>query len=179
MKFEPLDVAGAYAVTLEPRGDERGFFARMFCQTEMIEAGLDPRISQVNNSLSRDRGTLRGLHYQIGDAAETKLVRAVRGAIFDVVVDLRTDSPTYLEWSGIDVTADNRQMLYVPRGCAHGILTLEDDTELIYMASHHYVPEAERGARWDDPAFGIRWPIEPSVISDKDANWPSWGGKAS
>lgn len=174
MRFEPLSVMGAFAVSLEPRGDERGFFARMFCRDEMAAAGLEPEISQVNNSLSRDRGTLRGLHYQVGDAAETKLVRAVRGGVFDVAVDLRPDSPTYLQWSGIEVTAENRQMLYVPRGCAHGILTLEDDTELIYLASHHYVPEAERGARWNDPAFDIAWPLEPHVISEKDANWPDW-----
>lgn len=174
MKFEALEVVGAYTVSLEPRGDDRGFFARMFCGDEMAAAGLEPHIAQINNSLSKDRGTLRGLHYQLGDAAETKLVRAVRGAVFDVAVDLRPESPTYTKWSGVELTAENRKMLYVPRGCAHGILTLEDDTELIYMASHHYVPEAERGARWDDPAFDIQWPFEPRVVSEKDANWPTW-----
>lgn len=174
MKFEPLSVNGAFSVTLEPRGDERGWFSRLFCQQEFAEAGLDPRTSQVNNSLSADRGTLRGLHYQLGSAAETKLVRAVRGAVFDVCLDLRPNSPTYLEWAGIEVSAQNRTMLYVPRGCAHAILTLEDDTELIYFASQAYNGAAESGARWNDPAFAIDWPIQPVVISVKDANWPLW-----
>lgn len=174
MKFEPLNVAGAFAVSLEPRGDERGWFSRLFCQQEFAEAGLDPRVSQVNNSLSVETGTLRGLHYQLGASAETKLVRAVSGAVFDVCLDLRRDSPTYLQWAGIEVSASNRTMLFVPRGCAHAILTLEPDTELIYLASQAYNGAAESGARWNDPAFGIEWPIEPTVISDKDANWPLW-----
>ena len=174
MKFEELKVAGAFRVSLEPRADDRGFFARMFCEQEMAGAGLDPRIAQVNNSFSAYAGTLRGLHYQVGASAETKVVRAVQGAVFDVVLDLRKESPTYLAWDGIEVSAANRAMLYVPRGCAHAIMTLQDDTELIYLTSHAYDAEAERGVRWDDPAFGIDWPMEPRVLSEKDSAWPMW-----
>jgi len=135
---------------------------------------MDPRVSQVNNSFSVDTGTLRGLHYQVGSAAETKLVRAVSGSVFDVCLDLRRDSPTYLQWAGIEVSVNNRTMLFVPRGCAHAILTLEPNTELIYLASQNYNGAAESGARWNDPAFGIEWPLEPTLISEKDANWPLW-----
>jgi dTDP-4-dehydrorhamnose 3,5-epimerase len=174
MRFEPLAVDGACVVSLEPRGDERGWFSRLFCQQEMAENGLDPRISQVNNSLSRDAGTLRGMHFQRGAAAETKLVRVVAGAVFDVVVDLRPESPTFKSWAAVELTADNRKMLYVPRGCGHGILTLVDDTELIYFASQAYSAQNEGGVRWDDPAFGIEWPREPTLISDKDASWPDF-----
>ena len=174
MKFEPLAVDGSFAVTLEPRGDDRGWFSRLFCQTEFAHAGLDPRISQVNNSFSAIKGTLRGLHYQVGAAAETKLVRAVSGAVWDVCLDLRPESPTYLKYAAIEVSAANRQMLYVPRGCAHAILTLEDDTELIYFASAPYSGADERGARWNDPAFGIEWPLQPTVLSEKDADWELW-----
>ncbi len=175
MKFEPLTVDGAFVVSLEPRGDERGWFSRLFCQQEMAEIGLDPRISQVNNSFSKDAGTLRGLHYQLGMAAETKLVRVVRGAVFDVVVDLRRESPTFKSWAGVELTDKNRKMMYVPRGCGHAILTLADDTELVYFASQQYSGESERGVRWNDPAFGIDWPLEPTVISEKDASWPDFG----
>lgn len=175
MQFEPLAVAGAYVVTLEPRGDERGWFSRLFCQQEMADAGLDPRVNQVNNSFSRNAGTLRGLHYQVGPAAETKLIRVVGGAVFDVVVDLRPESPTFKRWAGEELTGENRKMLYVPRGCGHAILTLVDDTELMYFASQSYSGENERGVRWNDPTFGIEWPREPAVISDKDASWPDFG----
>jgi dTDP-4-dehydrorhamnose 3,5-epimerase len=142
----------------------------------MAENGLDPRINQVNNSFSRDAGTLRGIHRQVGLAAETKLVRAVRGAVFDVVVDLRPESETFKAWAGVELTAENRHMLYVPRGCGHAILTLVDDTELIYFASQAYSGQDERGVRWNDPALAIEWPIEPQVISDKDASWPDFEG---
>lgn len=175
MEFEPLKVAGACVVSLEPRGDDRGWFSRLFCQQEMAEHGLDPRINQVNNSFSKDAGTLRGMHYQVGMAAETKLVRATRGAVFDVVVDLRPDSPSYKTWAGVELTDENRKMMYVPRGCAHGILTLVGDTELVYFASQAYSGESERGVRWNDPAFGIEWPREPTVVSDKDGSWPDFG----
>lgn len=172
MKFEPLRVQGAYAVTLDRRGDERGWFARVFCQQEMAAAGLDPRINQVNNSYSPNPGTLRGIHYQVGGFEETKLVRAVHGAVFDVVVDLRVDSPTYKRWAGIEVSAQNRVMLYVPRGCGHAILTLEPDTELMYFSSQQYSPENERGLAWNDPKIGIEWPRAPENISEKDSAWP-------
>jgi dTDP-4-dehydrorhamnose 3,5-epimerase len=143
----------------------------------MAESGLDPRINQVNNSFTKDAGTLRGLHYQVGPAAETKLVRAVRGAVFDVVVDLRPDSPTFKSWASAELTDENRKMMYVPRGCGHAILTLVEDTELVYFASQAYSGEHERGVRWDDPAFNVDWPIEPAVISKKDASWPDFGAE--
>lgn len=174
MEINPLSVGGCYTVDLQPRGDDRGWFSRLFCQQEFAESGLDPRVCQVNNSLSRDTGTLRGLHYQEGSFAETKLVRAVGGAVFDVCLDLRPESPTYLKWDSAILTAENRRMIFIPRGCAHAILTLEPNTELIYLSSAPYHASSERGARWDDPAFGIAWPIEPTVISSKDASWPLW-----
>lgn len=174
MNVLELGVVGAYEVTLSPRGDERGWFARMFCQQTLAAAGLDPRINQMNNSFSATRGTLRGVHYQVGMSSETKLVRAVSGSAFDVVVDLRPDSPTYGRHAAIVITANERNMLYVPRGCGHAILTLEDDTELIYMASQAYDPESERGVRWNESRLDIPWPIEPVVVSDKDAAWPDF-----
>ena len=176
MNVLELGVAGAYEVTLSRRGDERGWFARMFCQQTLADAGLDPRINQMNNSFSAARGTLRGIHYQEGMAEETKLVRAVGGSAFDVVVDLRPESPTYGKHAAITISAEQRNMLYVPRGCGHAVLTLEDDTELIYMASQAYDPSAERGVRWNEPRLDIPWPLEPVVVSDKDAAWPdfSW-----
>lgn len=174
MKYEELKVQGAFQVTLEPRGDERGWFTRLFCQQEFAEHGLDPRINQVNNSFSAQAGTLRGIHFQRGASAETKLVRAVTGGVYDVVVDLRPDSPTYRAWDAIEVTAANRAMLYVPRGCGHAIFTLTDDTELIYFASQAYDGAAEGGVRWNDPGLDISWPFAPVVLSDKDASWPDY-----
>lgn len=174
MEFRELEVSGCFAVSLEPRGDERGWFSRLFCQQEFAEHGLDPRISQVNNSFSAEAGTLRGFHYQTGPHAETKLVRAVSGSVFDVCLDLRPSSPSYLQWSALTLTSENRLMLYIPRGCAHAILTLEPNTELIYFASNSYAAQSERGARWDDKTFGIDWPVEPTVISGKDLAWPLW-----
>ena len=172
MRFESTALPGVTLVDLEPRGDDRGFFARLFCSREFEAAGLDPRVLQINDSVSRDRGTLRGLHYQISPAEETKLVRCVRGALYDVVLDLRVDSPTYGRYWAGELSADNRRMVFVPRGCAHGFLTLADDTEAMYLVSHPYSPAHERGIRWDDPAFGIAWPCAPSVISDKDRRHP-------
>ena len=174
MKFHPTPLGGARLVELEKRGDERGFFARMFCERECAAEGLEARFVNVNNSLSRLRGTLRGLHYQIGEAAEVKLVRCVRGALFDAIVDLRPNSPTYLRGFGETLSADNRLMMYVPRGFAHAILTLEPDTEALYLVSAHYAPEAERGLRWSDPRFALRWPVAPREVSAKDAGWPDF-----
>jgi len=174
MKFHATPLGGARLVELEKRGDERGFFARMFCEREFAAEGLETRFVNVNNSLSRLSGTLRGLHYQIGEAAEVKLVRCVRGALFDAIVDLRPNSPTYLRGFGETLSADNRLMMYVPRGFAHAILTLEPDTEALYLASAHYAPEAERGLRWNDPHFDVRWPAAPQEISAKDAGWPDF-----
>lgn len=172
MIFTPTPLAGAWLVDLEKRGDARGFFARVFCEREFAAAGLETRFVQVNNSLSARRGTLRGLHYQLPPAAEVKLVRCLRGALWDVIVDLRPDSPTFRRWFGAELSAENRRMMYVPRGFAHAILTLADDTEALYMVSAFYAPEQERGVRWNDPSIGIEWPLTPVEISPKDAAWP-------
>jgi dTDP-4-dehydrorhamnose 3,5-epimerase len=174
MKFHRTPLLGARLIELEKRGDERGFFARMFCEREFDAAGLETRFVNVNNSLSAQEGTLRGLHYQTGEAAETKVVRCVRGALFDAIVDLRPGSPTYLNWFGETLTSDNRLMMYAPRGFAHAILTLMPDTEALYLVSAHYAPTAERGLRWNDSRFAIRWPIAPQEISAKDAAWPDF-----
>jgi dTDP-4-dehydrorhamnose 3,5-epimerase len=172
MIFHETPVHGARLVELERRGDERGFFARLFCEREFGAAGLPTRFPQINNSLSAQRGTLRGMHYQLAPAAEDKVVRCIRGAFYDVVADLRPDSPTYRRWFGAELTAENRLMMLVPRGCAHGFVTLTDDAEALYLASAAYAPEEERGLRWDDPAIGVRWPIEPVEVSAKDRGWP-------
>jgi dTDP-4-dehydrorhamnose 3,5-epimerase len=164
----PLD--GVWVIELERRGDERGFFARVFDDAEFGEHGLVTHWVNVNDSLSAQRGTLRGMHYQLPPAAEVKLVRCIRGAFYDVALDLRTG-----RWFGVELSAENRKMLYVPEHCAHGFLTLADDTEALYLTSAHYSPEHERGARWDDPAYAIDWPFAPAVLSDKDRAWPLSG----
>ncbi len=178
MRFTATPLAGAFLIDLDKREDERGFFARFFCEREFAGAGLETRIVQINNSLSRDRGTLRGMHYQLGEAAEVKLVRAVRGALWDAILDLRPGSATFGHSFGAELSADNRRMMYVPRGFAHGFLTLEENTEALYLVSAFYDPGRERGVRWNDPRFAIRWPAEPLVISDKDAHQrdfdPAW-----
>lgn len=174
MKFHATPLAGARLIELDKRGDERGFFARAFCEREFGAQGLETRFVNVNNSLSSARGTLRGLHYQIGEAAEVKLVRCISGALWDAILDLRPESPTFGRWFGETLSADNRLMMYVPRGFAHAILTLEPDTEALYLVSAHYAPGQERGVRWDDPRFAINWPIAPQEISAKDAAWPDF-----
>lgn len=174
MLFEKTPVTGAFTVELERRGDERGFFARVFCEEEFGAAGLATRFVQVNNSLSAEAGTLRGLHYQLAPAEEVKVVRCIRGSLWDVVLDLRESSPTFGRWYGAELSAENRRMMVVPRGCAHGFVTLEPDTEAFYFVTHPYAPALERGVRWDDPRFGIEWPVEPAVISDKDRSHPDF-----
>lgn len=174
MIFHQTTVHGGRLVELEKRGDDRGFFARMFCENEFREAGLETRFVQANNSLTAKRGTLRGLHYQLPPAAEVKLVRCVRGALWDVILDLRPDSPTYQKWFGAELSAENRHMMYVPRGCAHAFVTLTDDAEAIYMVSDFYAPGEERGVRWNDPRFAIDWPIAPAELSAKDGGWPDF-----
>ena len=170
MKFRETDLAGAYLVELERHGDDRGFFARLFCRAEFSQQGLVAGFVQMNNSLSKDQGTLRGMHYQLSPRAETKLVRCIRGAIWDCVLDLRPQSPTFGKSYGEYLTAENRTMMYVPKGCAHGFITVADNAEVIYLVDEFYAPEAERIVRWNDSKFAIQWPLEPSVISDKDAN---------
>ena len=169
---------GAFVLDLEPRGDARGFFARTFCAREFESHGLDPKVVQCNVSFNHRRGTLRGMHYQVPPAGETKLVRCTRGAIYDVIVDLRPDSPTYLRHFGVELSADNRRALYVPVNFAHGYQTLTDDAEVTYQVGEYYTPQYERGLRHDDPAVGIRWPLPVTEISPKDAAWPLTAGSA-
>jgi dTDP-4-dehydrorhamnose 3,5-epimerase len=176
MIFTETELKGAYIIDLERREDDRGFFARTWCQNEFEAHGLVARIVQANTSYNKLKGTLRGMHYQRAPYAETKLVRAVRGAIVDVIVDLRPDSPTYKRWIGVELTADNRRALFVPEGFAHGFQTLEDNTDVSYQVSAFYTPGAEGGARYNDPSFDIQWPLPISVISDKDATWPDFEG---
>jgi len=174
MIFHPTPLKGAHLVEPEKRGDDRGFFARFFCEREFAAAGLTSHFVQINNSLTAKKGTLRGLHYQLPPTAEVKLMRCLRGAIYDVIVDLRPDSPTYRKWFGAELSESNRLMMYAPRGFAHAVLTLRDDTEILYPVSAFYAPEHERGLRYNDPAFSIDWPIAPVEISPKDAAWPDF-----
>jgi len=168
MKFLSTPLDGARLIELDRLGDDRGFFARVFCEREFVADSLVSQFVQVNNSLSADKGTLRGMHYQLAPNAETKLVRCIRGALWDVILDLRPDSPTFGQHFGAELSAENRRMMYVPKGFAHGFLTLEDDTEAFYFVDEFYAPDQERGIRWNDPEFGIDWPIEPVIVSDKD-----------
>jgi dTDP-4-dehydrorhamnose 3,5-epimerase len=174
VKFAETPLRGAYVIDLEKREDERGFFARFFCEREFGEQGLETRYVQMNNSLSRDPHTLRGMHYQLDPAAEVKVLRVLSGALWDVILDLRPDSETFGRHFGVELTSENRRMTYAPRGFAHGFLTLAPDTETLYLVSAFYAPERERGVRWDDPRFGIEWPAEPEVISDKDRSHPDF-----
>jgi dTDP-4-dehydrorhamnose 3,5-epimerase len=173
--FHPTKLPGATVVELEPRDDERGFFARFFCRREFAEQGLELEVAQANLAFNRRRGTLRGLHYQAPPHDEAKLVRCVRGALYDVVVDLRPGSLTYRQWLAVELTGENRRLLYVPPGLAHGYQTLTDETEAMYLHSAVHAPEAERGVRWDDPVFGIEWPeTDQRVLSAKDRAWPDF-----
>ncbi|MGA9778098.1 MAG: dTDP-4-dehydrorhamnose 3,5-epimerase [Verrucomicrobiia bacterium] len=172
MLFIPTRLSGVYIVEPEPHEDDRGFFARTFCAREFKEHGLATEFVQCSISLNRIRGTLRGLHYQLSPACETKLVRCTSGAIHDVVVDLRQDSPTYLQHLGVELTAQNRLALYIPKMFAHGLETLVDETEVFYQISEFYAPAKSIGLRFDDPKLGIQWPLPVSVINDKDRNWP-------
>jgi dTDP-4-dehydrorhamnose 3,5-epimerase len=175
VKFVPTSVDGVLLVEIERREDERGFFARTWCADELAHHGLDAALSQCSISYNRVRGTLRGLHYQSAPHEEAKLVRCTRGRIFDVAVDLRPESPTFRRWTGHELTAENRAALYVPKGCAHGFQTLEDDAEVLYMISTPYVPAAARGVRWNDPAFAIAWPLAEPILSDRDRQYEDFG----
>jgi dTDP-4-dehydrorhamnose 3,5-epimerase len=178
MIFTEAPLPGAYLIDIEKRGDERGFFARAFCEREFGAQGLATRYVQINNSLSARKGTLRGMHYQLAPKAETKVIRVIRGALYDIILDLRPDSPTFGQSFGAELTADNRRMMYAPKGFAHGFITLADDTEAYYLCDEFYSPECERGVRWNDLRFSIRWPSQPVVISEKDSNHrdfdPAW-----
>jgi dTDP-4-dehydrorhamnose 3,5-epimerase len=172
VRFVPTPLAGAFVIELERLEDERGHFARTFDAQEFERHGLDPAVVQCNTSFNARAGTLRGMHYQARPHGEAKLVRCTRGAIHDVIVDLRPDSQTYRRWYGVDLTADNGRMLYVPVDFAHGFQTLEDASEVHYQMSHHYVPDHARGVRFDDPAFGIEWPLPDPTVSERDRQFP-------
>jgi dTDP-4-dehydrorhamnose 3,5-epimerase len=172
MRFTETGLKGGYLVDIERRVDGRGFFSRGWCRREFESQGLNPNLAQANIGFSDRKGTLRGMHYQVPPYQEAKLVRCTMGAIYDVVIDLRPDSATYRQWYGVELTADNRRMLYVPEGCAHGYETLVDDTEVFYQTSQFYAPECARGVRYDDPAFRVAWPSTVLVISDADRKWP-------
>lgn len=176
MRFLPTPLAGAYVLEIEPREDERGFFARSFCQEEFEKLGLNPRIAQTNVSYNKRRGTLRGMHYQAAPHAEAKLVRCTQGAIWDAIIDLRPDSPSFRRWHAVELSAANRRALYVPEGFAQGFQTLADETEVLYYMSQPYRPDAARGLRWDDPAFGIAWPVADPQLSARDRVLPLFGG---
>ena len=181
MTFEPTAVAGAVVVVPEPVEDERGLFARTVDRDAFAAHGLPTDWVQCSTSYSRNAGTLRGMHLQVRPHEEAKLVRCVRGAVYDVAVDLRPESASFRAWAGVELTAENRRALHVPRGCAHGFLTLTDGSEVLYMMDAPYVPEAARGVRWDDPAFGIDWPaaVAPRLIAERDATYPDWTGPPS
>lgn len=179
MIFTELSIAGVVMVSTEPVSDERGEFARLFCAREFKERGLETSFVQSNLSLTRRRGTVRGLHYQVPPSEEAKLVRCIRGAIHDVVVDVRPDSPTRWQHCANTLTAHERMALYIPPGCAHGFQTLEDDSEVLYLISGYYDPDHERGLRWNDPALGISWPLPVSVVSPRDRRLPLLAGEVT
>ena len=174
MKFRETSLKGAFIIDLEKLEDERGFFARSFCRHEFEAHGLNPNVAQCNVSSNTRKGTLRGMHYQTAPHEEARLVRCTRGAIHDVIIDLRPDSSTFKQWIAEKLTEKNYRMVYVPEGFAHGFLTLEDRTEVFYQMSEFYAPASARGVRWNDPAFGIEWPIAVQVISSRDRGYPDF-----
>ncbi len=174
MIFTSTPIAGVQLIQPEPVADVRGAFARTWCQREFEGHGLNAKLAQCSVSYNAKRGTLRGMHFQSAPHAEAKLVRATRGTIYDVAVDLRPDSETYLQWFGTELSVDNRHMLYIPEGCAHGFQTLTDDAEVFYQISEFYEPTAGRGFRYNDPAFGIRWPLPDPIMSDRDRDYPDY-----
>ncbi|HVD49707.1 MAG TPA: dTDP-4-dehydrorhamnose 3,5-epimerase [Gaiellaceae bacterium] len=180
MTFRELELPGAFLIELDRIEDERGFFARTFCRDEFAEHGLATEIVQANTAFNRRKGTLRGMHFQAAPHEEAKLVRCTRGAVYDVIVDLRRDSPTFTRWVSVELTVENDTMLYVPEGFAHGYQTLEDETETSYLMSQRYEPSAGRGVRWDDPAFGIEWPDEGDrTMNERDRTWPDFSPDAA
>jgi dTDP-4-dehydrorhamnose 3,5-epimerase len=172
--FKQTPIAGSYVIEIDPKHDERGFFARSWCATEFAEAGLVAELDQCSISSNADAGTLRGMHYQIAPDYETKVVSCRSGALFDVIIDLRSGSPTFRQWFGIELTAQNYRALYIPPGLAHGFLTLADHTDVFYQISGQYVPSSGRGVRWNDPAFGIAWPATPLRMAERDKAYPDF-----
>jgi dTDP-4-dehydrorhamnose 3,5-epimerase len=174
MIYQEAKLAGVFEIRLERKIDERGFFARSWCRQEFEQHGLNSNLAQCSISFNSKKGTLRGMHYQVGRHAETKLVRCIKGAIYDVAVDMRPNSTTFKQWIGAELTATNQHALYIPQGCAHGFLTLEDETEVFYQISEFYHPESARGVRWNDSAFGVVWPEAVQIISDRDRTYPDF-----
>jgi len=174
MIFRETKLPGVFEIDIEAKPDERGFFARTWCQEEFAAHGLNTKLVQCSLSFNIGKGTMRGMHYQVAPHAESKLVRCTRGAVFDVVLDLRPQSPTFKDWISVILTAENRKTIYVPEGCAHGFLTLEEGTEVLYQMSVFQSPELARGVRFDDPAFRIAWPEKIEVISERDRNYPEF-----
>ncbi len=174
MIFSETQLAGAFLITPERITDKRGFFARSWCTQEFAARGLNPQLVQCNISFNQRKGTLRGMHYQVAPHEETKLVRCTAGALYDVILDIRPASPTFGQWTAVELTADNRTLLYIPPGFAHGFQTLADDTEVFYQMAAFYAPECARGIRWDDPVVGITWPLGVEIISTKDLQYPAF-----
>jgi len=173
MKFTESRIPGAWIIDIAAIHDDRGFFAMTWLPDAFRERGIEPALAQCNLAFNHKRGTLRGMHFQLAPHAQAKIIRCTRGALLDVIIDLRPESPAYCKWEAVELTADNRRMLYMPEGIAHGYLTLTDEVEAYYHASSPWAPSAESGVRWDDPAFGVAWPFAPAVISAKDAAWPT------
>lgn len=176
MIFEPAGIDGAWILRLSPHEDERGFFARLWCAAEFERRGLSASLSQCSLSYTRRAGTIRGMHYQAAPREEVKVFRCVRGAIYDVLLDLRPDSPTYKRWTARELTAENRLAFYIPKGVAHGFQALTDDVEVLYLIDEPYDAALARGVRWNDPAFGIEWPLAPGPMSEKDRTYPDFEG---
>jgi len=172
MIFTPTPLAGAYTIDLQPFSDERGWFARFYCKDEFAQIGHTKEWVQMNHSVSNEKGTLRGLHFQLPPYRETKMVRCIRGVVLDVIVDLRRDSPSFLSYFAQELSAENRKMLYIPEGFAHGFQTLTDNAELIYLHTEFYRPNAEGGLRYEDPALGIHWPLTVAIVSERDSKHP-------
>lgn len=177
MIFTKTKIKGVFIIGLEPRGDDRGYFTRVFCKNELKEQNIPYNIVQINRSLSANKGTIRGLHFQRNPKEEDKIVQCLKGRIFDVALDLRKDSDTYGKWVGEELSASNKKMLLVPRGCAHGFQTLEKDTLVEYFVSQYYSPKTESGIRWDDPYFKVGWPLKRVTTSKKDSEWKAWEEK--
>jgi len=176
MRFQETKLKGVFVIEPERLADERGFFARTWCRHEFEARGLNPRLVQCSISFNKNKGTLRGMHYQVAPHAEAKLVRCTMGAVYDVALDLRPESPTFRQWVAEELTAENRKALYIPEGCAHGFQTLADNTEVFYQMSEEYQPECARGVRWSDPLFSLVWPENKPVLSQKDASYPDFLG---
>lgn len=171
MFFEKTFIDGVYVIEQDVKSDDRGFFSRVFCSEVFEKMGLEAKCLQINRSFSSKKGTLRGMHYQLAPHQETKLVQCIKGSLYDVVLDLRSDSPNFGKSVGRCLSDKNRKMMYVPKGCAHGFITLEEDTEILYIVSEFYHKESERGVRWNDPLFQIAWPLTPSLVSSKDLSY--------